>query len=220
MSAACGGRMGHELPAASVRGALHRQIVLYYKARMKGRYHSEPAERALDAADYLFYTQGYSATGVNQIISEANVARASFYQHYPSKKALALAYLRRRHQRWFAQLRARVEAATDARARLFALFEFLAAWLPATNYRGCAFLNIVAESPRLGADFQALVGRHKSELRDLIHALVAELDVPSPGPIADAVHLLCEGAIVESQVMRDAWPIQAAQEAVRRLIDR
>ena len=208
------------LPAAMVGRALYRQIVLYYKADMKGRYHSEPAERALDAADHLFYTQGYSATGVNQIIAEANVARASFYQHYPSKKALALAYLRRRHQRWFAQLRERVDSATGARARLFALFDFLAAWLPATNYRGCAFLNIVAESPRLGEDIQALVGRHKSELREYIRALVDEFDVSSPGPIADAVHLLCEGAIVESQVMRDAWPIHAAQETVRRLIER
>jgi len=186
---------------------------------MVTRHHSEPAERVLNAADRLFYAQGYSATGVNQIISEAGVARASFYQHFPSKKDLAVAYLRRRHQGWFQDLREHVNAKTDPKARLLALFDYLTAWLPESGYRGCAFLNMVSETPALGSEIQAVVSRHKSELRDYIRGLVANLDPAPPAHIADAVHVLFEGAIVESQVMRSTWPVDAARQGVRHLLD-
>ncbi|GAB4362583.1 MAG: TetR/AcrR family transcriptional regulator [Methylohalobius sp. ZOD2] len=185
---------------------------------MDSKRHSEPAERILKTAGELFYTQGYTATGVNQIISEAGVARASFYQHFPSKKDLAVAYLRRRHRIWFQWLRDHVERETKPTARLSALFNFLADWLPTSGYRGCAFLNMMSESPTLGDEIQAVIEQHKSELRSYIRRLVAGLDVSPQARIADAVLILFEGAIVESQVMRDSWPIEAAREGVRRLI--
>ncbi|WP_022949898.1 TetR/AcrR family transcriptional regulator [Methylohalobius crimeensis] len=187
---------------------------------MNSKRHSEPAERILKTAGELFYTQGYAATGVNQIISEAGVARASFYQHFPSKKDLAVAYLRRRHRIWFQWLRSHVERETEPTARLSALFDFLADWLPASGYRGCAFLNMMSESPTLGGEIQAVIKQHKSELRDYIRALTAYLDVSPQEQIADVVLVLFEGAIIECQVMRDLWPIEAAKKGILRLIDR
>lgn len=189
------------------------------KSRMASKHHNTPEERVLDAAANLFYTQGYAATGVNQIISEANVARASFYQYFPSKKDLAVAYLRRRHTTWFQWLRARVDNEAEPEQRVYALFDFLADWLPESEYRGCAFLNMISESPTLGDEIQNVIRQHKSELRDYIRGLVCELELDDPEPIANAVHVLFEGAIVESQVMRDPWPVAAARKAVSRLLE-
>lgn len=179
---------------------------------------NDPAERILNTVDDLFYRQGYSSTGINQIISEAGVARASFYQHFPSKKALAVAYLRRRHTYWFARLREHVNRESNPRKRLLALFDFLDAWLPASDYRGCAFLNMVSESPAIGSEIQKVIVRHKSELRSFILELVSELRIKATEQVADTVLVLFEGAIVETQVMRDRWPIQAAREGVARLL--
>lgn len=183
---------------------------------MQTKHHSEPAERVLRAADSLFYAQGYMATGVNQIIAEAGVARASFYQYFPSKKDVA--YLQRRHENWFAQLRRQVNTAHEPRDRVLSLFDYLDAWIPDSDYRGCAFLNMVSELPTLGDKVQAVIRQHKSELRDYIRSLVTDLEVTPPDRIADAIHVLFEGAIVESQVMRDPWPVQAARESVQRLL--
>ena len=47
-------------------------------------------ERILDTAARLFYAQGYNSTGINQVIKEANVAKASLYQHFPSKEDLLI----------------------------------------------------------------------------------------------------------------------------------
>jgi len=59
---------------------------------------SSPRDRILQVASDLFYRQGYHATGINQIIREAAVAKASFYDHFSSKEALAVAYLEQRRE--------------------------------------------------------------------------------------------------------------------------
>jgi AcrR family transcriptional regulator len=62
---------------------------------------SSPRERILERASILFHHQGYNSTGINQIISEANVAKASFYQHFKTKDDLCVTFLNRRHESWF-----------------------------------------------------------------------------------------------------------------------
>jgi AcrR family transcriptional regulator len=55
---------------------------------------SKPKNRILERAKILFYEQGYSNTGINQILSDSNSAKASFYGSYPSKEDLAKTVLR------------------------------------------------------------------------------------------------------------------------------
>jgi len=45
-------------------------------------------ERVLLTAMKLFYSQGIKSTGINQIIDESHVAKASFYKYFPSKRDL------------------------------------------------------------------------------------------------------------------------------------
>lgn len=182
------------------------------------KHQSEPAERVLNTADELFYRQGYSATGINQIIKEAGVARASFYQHFPSKRDLAIAYIQRRHEQWFRLLRDRLDQETDPKQRLLTIFDFLETWLPESDYRGCAFLNMASEFPVLGTDIHDVVSRHKLEMRSLIRDLTSKLRSDAVESTADTIHVLFEGAIVEAQVMRDTWPVQAAKKGVERML--
>lgn len=177
------------------------------------------ARQILEVADRLFYAQGVRATGVNQIIAEAGVAKASFYAHFPTKDALALAYLEHRHARWFEQLREVTDAARSPRGRVLAAFTFLGRWLPRVDYRGCAFLNAIGEGSISPALTQA-VADHKSQLRDFFHASVTAALPPKHQArvLGDHLLLLFEGAIIESQVHRDAWPIRAAARAASDLL--
>lgn len=52
--------------------------------------HKKPGvrERIIKTANRLFYIQGVLSTGINQIIAESEVAKATFYQHFPSKNDL------------------------------------------------------------------------------------------------------------------------------------
>ena len=45
-------------------------------------------DRLLDAADRLFYQEGVRAIGIDRVLSEADAAKASLYQHFGSKDQL------------------------------------------------------------------------------------------------------------------------------------
>jgi|GEM_PF-5451540 len=58
-----------------------------------------PREKLLDAAEALFYANGIHSVGIDRILAETSVAKATLYRHFPSKDDLVAAYLTRRHER-------------------------------------------------------------------------------------------------------------------------
>ena len=52
-------------------------------------------DRILSVAGPLFYREGYRATGIDRVIAEADVAKATFYKHFPSKDDLITAWIAR-----------------------------------------------------------------------------------------------------------------------------
>ncbi len=186
---------------------------------------SNARDRIIETALNLFYAQGYLATGINQIISESKVAKATFYAHFPSKEALCIAYLQARHVLWMGWLKESVSGKNTAEEKLMAVFDFLKKWMSESNFRGCAFLNIAAEIPAIDTKIRDEVIKHKNDLQaylqNIVHDLIeanssyAELEIQQT---VKMVYVLVEGAIVSSQNYNDTWPIEAAQQAVNNLL--
>ena len=108
---------------------------------------SPARQRILDAAFRLFYARGIRAVGVDTIIAESGVAKATFYKHFPAKDDLVVAYLDRVDGIWSGQLHAAAEAAGRRPAdQLVGLFDALATACRREGYRGCAFINAAAEA--------------------------------------------------------------------------
>jgi TetR/AcrR family transcriptional regulator, transcriptional repressor for nem operon len=61
-------------------------------------------ERLLEAASRLMHERGYEAVGVAELCQQAGIKRGSFYFHFESKQALALAMLDRSWERTAATL--------------------------------------------------------------------------------------------------------------------
>lgn len=187
---------------------------------------SQPRDRIIDTALRLFYEQGYLATGINQIIAESQVAKATFYSHFSSKENLCLAYLQARHVVWMKWLEDSVERHTSIEDRILGVFGFLKEWMVKCNFRGCAFLNIASEIPSLNSKIRAEVVKHKNELKLYLKQMISQLkdsdkrykNIDS-NKDADMVYVLVEGAIVASQNYGQVWPIQAAEDAVRKLLN-
>lgn len=187
---------------------------------------SNARQRIIETALRLFYQQGFRATGINQIIAESDVAKATFYSHFPSKEKLCVAYLQARHAIWMDWLRQSVDRQGSASARLLGVFDFIQDWMSGCDFRGCAFLNIASEIPNLASEIRGEVVRHKDSLKDYIGSLVAEVeDSGATLPDADRQHIvnmlyvLVEGAIVASQNYGQVWPIAAARDAAARLLN-
>ena len=180
-------------------------------------------ERILKTVDRLFYEQGYLATGINQIIAEAQVAKASFYQHFPSKEALVLEYIEVRNTEFFKKLQQLEKQFAEPRAKILALFDYLADLAQQAECRGCSFLNIVAEFSQPESKPRQLIAKFKSDFKVYIEQLVLRalpenISPESAQTRATAVYLLFEAALIESRVHHDLWPIQASKAAVSQLL--
>ncbi|MCG8456403.1 MAG: TetR/AcrR family transcriptional regulator [Holophagales bacterium] len=177
---------------------------------------SDPAERILAVADRLFYEQGFAATGVNQLIAEASVAKASFYRHFPGKEDLVVAYLRHRLDGFVEGARQAVERHRSPRDGILALFDFIDEWLRDTAYRGCAFQNAAAELPDSESSARRVVREAKGRQRELVAELCRKAGCPAA---SDEIFLLMEGALSQAAITRASWPVEAARRAAQRLLD-
>lgn len=177
-------------------------------------------DRIIETALDLFYKQGYLATGINQIIAESKVAKATFYSNFASKEMLCIAYLQARHTIWMGWLKEYVAQSETDKEKLYAVFSFLKKWMQESNFRGCAFLNIASEIPLSESKIRIEVIKHKNSLQAFLYGIVVEsLSAKRTAKsTTKAIYVLIEGAIVASQNYNDVWPIESAEQAVALLL--
>lgn len=183
---------------------------------------SSKRDELVDIASALFYEQGYGATGIKQIIDTAKIAKGTFYSHFDSKEELGLAWLKNRHAVWNSWLNARLDKSKSAESKLLALFDFLESWMAECSFRGCAFLNTLAEVPDPIHAMRLEVLAHKKELQSKIESLAVEHFSDKPAAYGEhkgtIIFLLFEGSLVEAQNYRDVSPIVSAREEVKNLL--
>src|SRR5215831_8421613 len=122
-------------------------------------------QKILETAADLFYQQGYNSTGINQIISESQVAKASFYAHFSSKEDLCVATLDWRHEHWFAELKRFTLGKRTVKTQIAACFQFITYMNAKENFRGCNFLNILSEISSNNKKILSVIQNHKNDLR-------------------------------------------------------
>jgi AcrR family transcriptional regulator len=177
-------------------------------------------DRILDTASRLFYDQGYHVTGINQIIDEADIARASLYNHFASKTDLLLAYLDRTHDQWFEALEGALASMPSSRDKLLALFDFRIQRQRNSGYRGCHFNKITAEAWEDEAVFQR-VKAHKERYREFIRQLVKQTwhrHLLDDDALTDAIFLLMEGGIAVGSMFRNSEDAEKAKRIVMALL--
>lgn len=180
---------------------------------------ADARDRILEAAARLLYAQGARATGVDALIAASGVAKMTFYRHFPTKQALVLEVFRRGTEGWLAALEATAgRAEIPAAARLLAVFDFLEAWFGEPGFRGCAAINLAAETGdraapecRLAADYKRRVGR-------LLEGIARDGGLPDPRRLAERLLLLIDGATVRAQLEDSARPARVAREIAAVLI--
>lgn len=165
----------------------------------------------LETALRLFHRDGFHATGIDRILAESKVAKASLYKYFGSKDALMLEALRLRDARFRAFLQERVAALSPIpREAPLHLFDALAEWFDQDGFRGCLFINASAEFGDPGDPLHKAAAEHKAKVLDWLHRLCALAGAADPYGLARQLCLLKEGAIVTAQVSHDR---QAAHTA-------
>jgi AcrR family transcriptional regulator len=182
---------------------------------------TQPAARVriLEAAYELLTRRRVRDVGVNEVIDRAGVTKATFYNHFPSKDDLVVAFLELREQRatidWLAT-EAKIRGATPE-AQLLAIFDVFDEWFRAADYESCPFIHVMLEMGPKHPTGRASM-RHLEHVRAILRELAEAAGLREPAGFARAFHILMKGAIV-SAVEGDTAAAQPAKALARTLIE-
>src|SRR5882672_9025134 len=167
--------------------------------------------RILETADRLFYLQGIRAVGVDTIAAEIGISKRTLYNHFPSKDALISAYLARR----FVAPRASDKSPVE---QILGTFDSLERRFSAKDFRGCPFVNAVAELGSEDQSVRKIAIAFKESRRLWFRDLLVQLDVADAEGLATQLTLLVDGAIAQDLVRNDPAMARAAKQAARVLL--
>lgn len=177
-------------------------------------------DRILQAAAELFYRDGTGASGVDALVERANVAKATFYRHFPSKDHLITAYLAGRLERDQDQLnRLRRDHHDDSRAVLAGLADVLAQQISSPGFRGCPYANLTAEYCDVDHPARDIAGRHRSWLLREVEQLLEDVGVGRAHIVAEQLVMLRAGAMAVASVGSTQNVDAAFAQAWAALID-
>jgi AcrR family transcriptional regulator len=168
-------------------------------------------ERILETTDRLFYRQGIRAVGVDTIAAEIGISKRTLYNHFPSKDALIVAYLSRR-------LKPIEPSDVPPAEQILADFDRLERSFAARSFRGCPFVNAVAELGQPAHPANAIAIAFKEQRRTWFRELLTRLGVTDPDFLATQLLLLVDGAIAAALVRGDPKMARAGKEAARVLL--
>jgi len=179
------------------------------------------ADKILDTAERLFFKQGYNITGINQVIEEADIAKASLYKHFDSKTDLLLAYLQRTHIRWFDKLGAYVDKVADPKEKLLALFDYHRERQLKNGYSGCRFIKANDEAGMSDERILSEIQKAEQHLKDFIADLVnnsGHQKLLTDKELTELIFMVLDGGIVSASIFKQANDLQSAKAIIKKMI--
>lgn len=155
-------------------------------------------ERILTSAYTLFSRRGIRAVGIEDVIAEADVAKATLYRHFGSKDDLVLAFMERRERLWtkeWVEAEARKRGDTPEE-QLLAIFDLFDEWFRRDDFEGCSFINILLELNGDESAVRSASAGHLASIREILRTLAEEGGFREPDAFAHSWHILMKGSIV------------------------
>lgn len=170
-------------------------------------------QNIVQTASSLFYSQGYNSTGINEIIAESGIAKATLYSHFRSKEDICLAYLQFKNETFLEDVSAFCKNKRAGKNRVLAIFDFLQKFFKSKDFNGCWCIRTVAEIPRENTRIRQEIQKQKNAFLALIDELVRETQVEKTASkkLSRQIYLLYESAVAESHLHQDDWPIKEAK---------
>lgn len=169
-------------------------------------------DRILATADKLFYSQGLRAVGVDMIAAEAGISKRTLYNYFPSKDHLIVAYLEGRMP---------PRRATDEppRIQIRKLFDRIERGISNPGFRGCPFVNAVAELGLPDHPARKIAIDMKEELRLWFRARLTEAGLSNPDRLATQLAILVDGMVATALVRGNADLASNAKYTAETLMD-
>lgn len=177
----------------------------------------------IDTAVTLFRRQGYSRTGLNEIVEVSGAPKGSLYHYFPlGKSSIAVAAVKEAGDRVAATLTKLAKECRSTGELLRRHAGMLAGWMRTSGFRdGCPITTVLLElAPRDRDVAEAGRNAYRARVSILADKLAADGFQKTR---ADALAVLCtsalQGALIQARVERSGRPIEITAAELARLLD-
>jgi AcrR family transcriptional regulator len=178
-------------------------------------------DRILDATILLLRRQGYTATGIKQIVSEGSAPLGSVYHYFPGgKEQIGMEALARSGERIRATI-ARAGDAPDLAAAINDYFVVNAERLRDSDYeRGCPIATVALETASDIEPIRRVCEDVFAGWQTTLAEVFVDAGIPAAdaGPLATFVLSSYEGALTMSRALRDIGPMLTSGAAVASVL--
>ena len=157
---------------------------------------SAARDRLLRVASGLFYREGIHTIGLDRVLAEAGVTRATMYRHFAGKEGLVLAYLGEEDAALRALVAEGASSAAEPADLLDVVIGGIAEDIGRHHTRGCPFINAAAEYPDPASPVRQLVAGHRDWFRDTLEQVLVAAGAEDPAAGAASLVLLRDAALV------------------------
>jgi len=192
---------------------------LYYICNVK---HSKVRHTIIETASKLFYSKGYNSTGINEVIAESGIAKATLYNHFRSKDELCVAYLEYKNTHFLESINSFVNGLPEKSSKILGLFGFLRSFFNEDGFNGCWCINTIAEIPEENLLIRNEIQEQKKGLMTFIEGLLIDA-YPKQSKnnlalLTQQIYVLYEGAVAESNLHNAIWPVDAAESICKAIL--
>ncbi len=184
--------------------------------------HSEIKSRIIETASSLFYRNGYNSTGINEIISQTGIAKATLYSHFRSKEDICLAYLRFKDTAFIEEIEAFVTSKPKGQTQILAIFDFLELFFKTKEFNGCWCIKTISEISLDNVIIRNEIQSQKNRFMQLISTLITnnlrDFNENEINSLSRKIYLLYESAVSESHLHQEDWPIKEAKSLCMEII--
>ena len=178
-------------------------------------------DRIVDTSAELFRRQGYSATGIKQIVTEAQAPFGSLYHHFPGgKEELGAAAIRVSGKAYEQLIPAVFDVAPDPVTGVRMFFAGAAEHLVQTDFADACPIATVALEVSSSSEIM------REACADVFESWIAagsdrfpETDSGTARELTIAMLAALEGAFVLARALRSTEPLRVAGEMVARAVE-
>ncbi|MEU8401051.1 TetR/AcrR family transcriptional regulator [Nonomuraea sp. NPDC048892] len=180
---------------------------------------SEARNRLLSTATRLFYTEGIHSVGIDRIVMEAQVTRATLYRHFTGKEDLVLAYLSEVDRALRGQAEEIIAAGLPPAETIKAISASIAQGIQSPGFRGCAFLNAAAEYPDPESPVHQTVLTHRQWFLDTVTEQLARIEKSGSEAAARHFVMMRDGAMAAGCLFDPALICETLLHGSERLLE-
>ena len=190
-------------------------------AREAGARGSAARSQFVATTAQLLQRQGYSATGLNEIVARSGAPKGSLYFHFPGgKQALAAAAMQQSGAQLQGAIAAILAAEPDPGRALAGLIDALAVGLSNSDYRdGCPIATVALETAAASQELRETAASVFDSWLEAIATRLRAAGLPPDRAERRALLVLSaiEGALILARARRDPGPLQAVREELLEL---